>query len=518
MNRASGRVIATLAAVSATLLVATGALVDWTGSAAAALPESLDEPRRLDLGRAKTVLVCPGAPVLPDAGETDEDFEGDTAETQTRVTATGTPGVVLGGAVMSAPGADGVTTPPVPLEVVAGAETQSLSSEAGEAALVVGDSTDRSIAARVSSLRTSLTEGGDLRGLAATSCVAPASRSYLVGGGVEAGRSNLLMLSNPGRTTATVDLRVLTSGGPVEPTAGQDLAIAPQAVRELLVEALVPAEPVLAVEVVAEGGQVAATITDTQLQGVVPAGVEVLPATAATTTAVIPGVLAGSSEVSLRIAVPGSEPAVVGWRVEGADGPVVPAGEAVVSVQPGHVVDVPLEGLGGGPVNLVVESDEEVAVTAEVVAVPVPDPTGAAEGDDLARERAYAVPAPAITDSALLSVSGSPLRTHLELSSADTEALVTVSRVEMDGTVGDGVDVAVSAGAIAQVPYEVLRRARAVRLEVRSGTVHVAQVVRAAVPPRAAKQSLLFSIVPVTVPEPTQPSIRIGSPPAGRWP
>ncbi len=529
MTPRPGRVLGAVLALGTVVLVATGTAGGWAGSAALTLPQAQPEPHRVGLGRSNTVLVCPGSPALAETGATDPDFQGDRAETRSQVVATSsTPGSRLVGAVVSAPGEDGTTVPPQPIDVVDGQEVQSLSTSSDESATVVAVPPDR-LAAELSALRTSLTPSGDLRGLAATSCVTPSTRSYLVGGGVEPGRSNQVMLSNPGRTTATVDLRVLTPEGPVEPPSAQDVAVAPGTVRELLLEGLVPEQTVLAVEVVADGGTVAAAMTDTRLDGVVPGGVEVVPAVPAVTEAVIPGVLAGTTGVTLRIAVPGTEPAVVGWQVEGAEGPVVPDGEPVASVQGGQVVDVPIEGLGRGRVNLVVRSDQPVAVSVEVEAGPAgaPADAGTAPGegasgvngtDARALERAYAVPAPAVTETAVFSVAGEPLRTNLVLSTAGTDARVTLRPVDERGTVGDPVDVPVGAGTASVVPFDVLEGASAVRVEVGSGEVHIAQLIAAAVDADTEKQSPLFSIVPVTVPEATQRTVRVAAPAPGRWP
>ncbi len=519
MTRRVGHVLGALLAVGTIALVASGAATDWAAPVSLTLPGA-SEPHRVGLGRTNTVLVCPGAPELAEAGSTDEDFENGGVETRTRVDATSsTPDARLVGAVVSAPGRDGTVVAPEQIDVVDGEEVQSLTSSTPETATVVAVPSGN-LAAELSALRTSLTESGDLRGLAASSCVTPSPRSYLVGGGVEPGRSAVVTLSNPGRTTAVVDLRVLTPEGPVEPASAQDVAVAPGTVRELLLEGLVPEQAVLAVEVVADGGSVAATMTDTQLDGVVPAGVEVVPAVPALTEAVIPGILAGSAEVTLRIAVPGSEPAVVGWQVEGPGGPVVPAGESVASVQGGQVVDVPIEGLGPGRVNLRVEADQPVGLSVEVVAGPSTSPTDATDTDGQARERAYAVPAPAVTDTAVLSVAKEPLRTNLVLSTAGTDARVTLRPVDARGRAGDPVDVPVEPGVAAVVPFDVLEDASAVRVEVGQGVVHVAQLVAASVEADSpeAGRSPLFSIVPVTVPESTQRTVRVARPEPGRWP
>src|SRR5699024_2888162 len=57
------------------------------------------------------------------------------------------------------------------------------------------------------------TDAGDLRGLAAATCVAPGAASWLVGGSTELGSTARLTLTNPGPVPVSVDVSVLTELG-----------------------------------------------------------------------------------------------------------------------------------------------------------------------------------------------------------------------------------------------------------------------------------------------------------------
>jgi hypothetical protein len=500
------RVLTAALAVGATGVLAAGvvdpgALATGAGFVAAEQPGA----SRVGLGGLPSTLVCPPAPRLQaevdgDAEQTDEDFraDGDTEATTTvrAVAASGATGAAaLAGRTLPAD--------PAAAEALTGEGTvlAAVGTGSQEPVVVVADP-----ALLVAGLQVTRTGSGDLAGLAASSCTAPAETSWLVGGAVEPGRSGRVLLSNPTATAASVDLTVLTPEGAVTPPAGQDLAVAAGATREVLLEGLLPPTTALAVGVSARGAAVAAALVDTDLAGVRAQGVEHVAATRPGTDLSFPGVLAGTRTTTLRLANPGEEPAAVGWQVLGADGAVVLAGEAVVTVPAGTAVDVPLDltrpdgSPEPGPVTVRVGSDQPVVGAVQL--------TWDRPGDR--SERAWVAPAPAVTAEALALVPQDGVRTFLGLSS-DRAAQVAVLQLDADGE-------ALAEELVLDVaPGTTLTRAveaedaddevAALRLRVVSGQVHAALSLTADAP--GAQTNTFFAVVPVQVPPPTTDEVTV---------
>ncbi len=481
------RTLTALVAVAATGVLAAG-VVDPAALAADAGLVAAEQPGpvQVGLGPLPAALVCPPAPRLQaevdgDAEETDEDFgaQGSTEQTTT-VRTLGPDAAAAAGRAL--PPQDGTAEDPA-------GSTQPVVVEAERTDLLAG-------------LQLTTTDDGDLAGLVAGSCTAPAETSWLVGGAVEAGRSGRVVLANPSRTAATVDLTVLTPEGPVSPPAGQDLAVGAGTSREVLLEALLPPTAALAVGVSARGAAVAAQLVDTQVDGVRPQGVEHVAATSPATSLTIPGVLAGSRTLTLRLANPGTVPAAAGWQVLGPDGVVAPTGEAVVTVPPGGVVEVPLELVGpdgdrvDGPVAVQVGADRPVLGAVQVQ-------VARADGRS---ERAWVAPAPELTGEALAVVAPDRVRTYLSLAAAEA-AEVQVQQLDAEGEpVGDEVDLVLEPGTSLTRP--VTADAAAVLVRVVSGRVHAA--VPMTIEASGDPKNTFVAVVPVQVPPATTDEVRVG--------
>ncbi|MEJ5914098.1 DUF5719 family protein [Pseudokineococcus sp. 1T1Z-3] len=337
-------------------------------------------------------LGCAGGPVLTAAvEETDEEFAAEQSPTDRRL-------------VLLADGAQGPLVVTAPVESASSTTSGTASAPAtqveptddgvavvegaggsGGAATVSVTGPTGQAAPSLSGLSTSLTPDGDLRGLSASSCAAPTSDAWLVGGSTAAGTSTRLSLLNPGATAAEVSLGVHTPEGVVQPPGGQDVVVPPGERSEVLLDGLVEeaVEP-LAVHVTSTGGSVAPSLVVSRLVGIVPRGVEVVtPAAAPALTQVVPGLAtAGAGSAVLRVVAPGEETATVEVDVLADEaGAAAAAGLATsVAVPAGEVVDVPLGGVPAGAAGVVVRSD--VPVTAAVVlarSAGADDPDGPAD-------------------------------------------------------------------------------------------------------------------------------------------
>ncbi|WP_447924850.1 DUF5719 family protein [Georgenia muralis] len=216
------------------------------------------------------------------------------------------------------------------------------------------------------------TDAGDLRGLVATPCLAPATTSWLVGGATELGQSSALVLTNSGETPATVDATLWTSLGLADAPRLRGVTVAPGERTTILLEGVASADPALALRVEAAGGEVTASVQDLRLDGIIPAGIDtVTPGAAPALRTVVPGVVLDGAAPgavatsAVRLVNPGDETATASVLLLGEDGAVqVPGADAVV-LDPGAVLDLSLDGIEGGV--YAVEIDSDVPVTGAVV-------------------------------------------------------------------------------------------------------------------------------------------------------
>lgn len=282
-----------------------------------------------------------------------------------------------------------------------------------------------------------LTEAGDLRGLAGASCQGPAPASYLVGGSGDVGSSTRLTLTNTGSTAATASVTLWSSLGPVSAPQLEEISLAPGAQEHLLLEAI-SSDPALAVRVESPGGQVSAHAQELRLDGVVPAGADLVqPAAAPSPDFLIPGVVVAAPDESetparLRLVNPGESEARATIRLLGEDGAVDLPGAEEVTVDPGAVLELSLAGADPGAYAVHVAADEpltgavQLARTGEAGPLdPSTAPVDRAWAPAVSPSAAAVIPLPALADTAVL----------LSNNSADA-AEVTVTSIADDGSLG----------------------------------------------------------------------------------
>jgi hypothetical protein len=401
------RVVGAAVGVVLTLGIVAGlALTDrwWPAPGAAAAPA-------LEVGVAaiRTDLVCPGPPRLPtQEGDVafDEQFDPAPAGSTTSVT-----GFAVGRAEEDAPAGgytaslDGAARPTAlaprdaPISSLSVTDVDGpglLHAEpgAGAAALLAGATLTR-------------TDTGDLRGLAGARCQEPSSAAWLVAGSTEVGASTRLVLANPGDTPATVSLQAWGEVGPVDLGQAASVLVPARAERSVLVEAFAPDQPRLALRTTVDGGQVAAFVQDSALNGFVPVGVDLTgPAAEPATRVLVPGVVLTETDIDateaslLRVVNPGDEPADVRLHLLDAEGETtIPGAESRV-VEPGTVADISLAGVPAG--SYTAELVSEQPVTAAVMLSRVGGPS-ADDPDQRVVDRAW-VPAARPMTTALVPV------------------------------------------------------------------------------------------------------------------
>lgn len=269
------------------------------------------------------------------------------------------------------------------------------------------------------------TADGDLRGSAAASCQRPSTEAWLVGGGTRLGSSARLVLQNPGRTPATVEITLWGPNGPVEVAGAPQYLVPAGTERAVLLEGVAAEQQRVVVRVTASGGQVTAYLQDSRLRGFVPDGVDyVVAGQGPGLRQVVPGVAVtdrddasggGGSEggvtdgrgTVLRLLAP-DQGTTAEVAFVGSDGIVELPGAQSVPLEAGVVIDVPLGDLPPDVYTVVVTAEQPVVAGAMIIRTA----SGADDvaADELPAERAWVASASAGTAGPLALPAGSAAR------------------------------------------------------------------------------------------------------------
>ncbi|MEE6282755.1 DUF5719 family protein [Georgenia sp. MJ170] len=473
----------------------------------------------VDVPATTSVQVCAGPPRLATAAAGEDlaydEFDPEGSGTTTLL------GALSLAVADSSPGAaqlaDLAGTTPVDLPFEGEARVATVES-AGEAMVLRAEPMgDRSALATGTSLAT--TAAGDLRGLTATACQPPAAGAWLVGGSTEPGSSAQLVLSNPGDTPATVTMTGWGSTGPLDMSAAGSVLVPPNGQQVVLLEAVVAGEERLALQLDVTGGEVAATLQDSRLRGLVPAGTDLIhPGAPPADELVIPGIVLGETAADdvdpsvLRIVNPGEEEVGASVELLGADGVTpVPGAEDLV-LDPGVVIDVSLAGLPAGGWSARVTADAPVAAAAMLTSTGEPTE---ADPDTPPVDRAW-VPATAALETGLVALPGLAddlVTARLVMANPAGEPVsATVTPVLGDGTTGEPTRLDVPAGGSADTDLTTLAAEPVAAVQVQTddaATLHAAVHLTAAAPDGA-----LLAVVPV--PQDTQSARSVAIAPAPR--
>ncbi|MFD7309025.1 DUF5719 family protein [Promicromonospora sp. NPDC059942] len=366
VRRAAAAVGALLCALAVGALATTGTAA--AGGAAPDAAPAVDDARTVPVAATETGLVCPTPAQLeqPDVG--DDAFSAAPVATTTSLTA-----AVLDGATGEEPA---VTT----LDGEQEAELTGPLEQGADAAVLDGRLPGARVLRLTPSAATyaagtvaSVTTEGDLRGLVAGPCVEPAVEHWLVGGSTSVGSSGRLVLQNPGRTAATVTLQAWGASGPVV-LGSQSLVVVPPGEQVVtMLEAVAPDQGRLALHVTAEGGRVGAYVQHHRIEGLVPAGADLVVSGAApSATTAVSGVTSTGETVDdphaprLDVLTPGTRAGTARLAVLGPDGPVRLRGGEELPLEPGQVTTLPLGGLPAGSYTVVVDADVPVVAGAAV--------------------------------------------------------------------------------------------------------------------------------------------------------
>lgn len=220
----------------------------------------------------------------------------------------------------------------------------------------------------------SLVPDAGTRGWALSPCLQPEDLVHLVGGGEGAGRVEHLIITNPASDPVTVDVEVFGADGAVTTVGGSGLVIPAHGRLVKRLDALAPSVQQPVVRITAQGGPVAAHLTERHREGTTDLGREVAAPAASPDRELVLPALPGSTEgeqtVTLRLFAPEAE-AVVELRALTDSGAAVPE-TAVVRVPAGGTTEVELEDLPAASA-LRLRSDEPVTAGALLRVTPSSD-------------------------------------------------------------------------------------------------------------------------------------------------
>jgi len=293
----------------------------------------------------------------------------------------------------------------------------------------------------------SWTKTGYSRGLVTAACLPAATSSWLIAGGAAPGRLERLVLTNPGPNPVTVDLAVFGANGRIDSPDGLGLVVPAQARTVILLNAIAGSEPSPVVHVTARGGKVAAVLSDTWLDGVVPrGGDDVVPVAAPAREQVIAGIPIDGPAI-LRVAVPGDSEAVVQSRVLTPAGPRPLPVDGVTRVAGRSTKDIDLSSLPPGAYAVQVGADVPV-----VAAVMVDRRAAAPAPSDFAWSVA-SLPITTLAGMALPTSEIKGLSQRLDLVAAKGSASVRVTTVGTGGEVSTK-EVAVAADSVSTLALD----------------------------------------------------------------
>ncbi|GII91027.1 DUF5719 family protein [Sinosporangium siamense] len=298
--------------------------------------------------------------------------------------------------------------------------------------------------AGLESAYTSIETKGKRRGLSATRCADPVPTTWMIGPG-PAAAAVTLHLSNPGTTPVTAEILVYSGEGPVYGETDNVVTLQPGENHRIDVAEFAPSALVLALEVRASGGRVAAMAEAVLHKN---RGVDWMPhAAAPATRVVVPGVPGGGGGRELLVAAPGQSATQVEVKTLTEDGLQAVSGREVLDVPAGSVATMELSGgLGTKPGAVVITS--RVPVVAGVVAA------GTGSKKDTALT-AGALPidlGSVVADNRTEGKQSS----HLVLSAPQTEGRVLLQMAPREGAPSDPVEVRIPAARTVNIelPHE----------------------------------------------------------------
>ncbi len=227
-----------------------------------------------------------------------------------------------------------------------------------------------------------LVNNARIKGLVGAACQKPSSEFWLVGGDTTTGRESLLLLTNPSKVDATVNLQVLSTEGELKISGLAAISVPHEDTVINPISALAPKLSTFAVHVQSTGGALAGWLQQKAVRGTSAGGVDfIAPVAGASENLVIPGFLVrGVKDAAalkkanpdfadltnvLRVTNPGDEPAEITAQVTGSDsktfGTVLQA-----TIEPRSTIDLDIKGLADGDYAIFIKSSVKILAAAKL--------------------------------------------------------------------------------------------------------------------------------------------------------
>ncbi|WP_217184491.1 DUF5719 family protein [Streptomyces sp. AC495_CC817] len=323
---------------------------------------------------------------------------------------------------------------------------------AGEVRRLTGVVTDR-VAPLLGATESIQLAEDDLSGFAAAPCREAGTESWLVGGSVQTGTEDLVVLTNPGAVPATVTLGVY---GSIRATSTSIVPAGAQIALPLTSIASGAGTPII--KVTSTGAPVRAVLQSSLTRTLDPVGIDLQDAVSGPQKQpVIPAVQLFPSEgddfsaAVIRLFSPGADTSAT--VTVSPVGDSATASSFTVDLAADEPLEMALSELDPGRYNVFVDADAPVLAA-------VREQDGSGPGSDFA----WVMPAPEFAGRALVAVPAGPAPTIVLVNDEAADASVTISGA--DG--GDATEVAVPAGSSVSVDL----RARASYVVEASGPVH----------------------------------------------
>ncbi|MFD5866026.1 DUF5719 family protein [Agromyces sp. NPDC127015] len=302
-----------------------------------------------------------------------------------------------------------------------------------------------------------------IAGYAVAACDEVVTEAWLVGGATDVGRSGLVLLSNPTAVASTVDVRVIGEGGAVDAPSGLGITVPAGEQRVVSLAGLAPnlASPV--VHVTSTGGGIAASLEHTVVEGLTPAGVELVGPTATPAEVqIIPGFTVpvdggvdatddhaeGDAFPAVRLLATGDDPVQVSIDIAPESGGG--GGSIDATLEPGIVSDVPLGDLDAGEYTIALEADGPIVAAARAT-TGSPQAQTDPDGDDreASVDLAWTAATLPLLDTAVIAVPRGPNPVlHLANPGDDeVEAMLTVDGDEREVRIAPGTTEAIEVEA-----------------------------------------------------------------------
>lgn len=290
--------------------------------------------------------------------------------------------------------------------------------DAGEVPVLTGTVDGRS-APLIAGAESVSIAADDLSGFAALPCGAPRLESWLVGGSIDTGTEDLVILTNAAQVPSTVTLSVY---GTTRST--RTVVVPSQAQVALPLTSFATGQDAPVVKVTAVGAPVRATLQSSLVRVLDPVGIDLQDSIPGPRQSfVLTGVQAFSpsgddAEMTvLRLLSPGSD-TTARVRVQ-AEGTTASADEFTVPLTAALPAQVSLSGLEPGQYTVEIEADAPVVAAARQQ-----------DGFGLGSDFAWVTPAPEIGTEALFSVPAGPGARLQVANASDEEATVTVEPLD----------------------------------------------------------------------------------------